>query len=580
MSDTLKRGVWAGAMLLLSATTLAKEARMSERDPRNIRTGHRIPAEGYCDQPYVVVNRDGSWLCTLTTATGHEGAKGEHMVATISTDQGKTWSPLIDIEPANGPSSSYGSPIVTPSGRVYCVYGYNGDNLTTMPDGKPLPRADMLGWFVIKWSDDGGRTWSRERIRIPMRLTACDRANNWRGKAQIFWSIDKPKAIGTDLFFAFTKLGKYMLDNGEGWLYRSDNLLTEPDPAKIRWEMLPDGDHGIRAPEFGSVQEEHNFVPLADAKSFYCVYRTTTGYPCHAYSRDRGHTWTKPEHMTYTPGGRKLKTNRACPKLWRCANGKFLFWFHNHSGTSYEWRNPAWLAGGVERDGFIHWSQPEILLYDPDPKTRMSYPDLIEQDGRYWVTETQKTIARVHEIDPTLLDGLWGQGTAREVTRKGLAIEVPGGKGEAALSQPVHIERTGGASLDLWLNLPDLSPGQALIRGHGIALTTTDKGTVQIELSDAKNRFTWDCDAGLLKPGKRHHMAIILDAGPRIVTFIVDGQLCDGGAARQYGWARWPDALAPVIPARLVLAPAIQHLRIYNRYLRTSEAIANFHTDR
>ena len=40
----------------------------------------------------------------------------------------------------------------------------------------------------------------------------------------------------------------------------------------------------------------------------------------------------------------------------------------------------------------------------------MSYPDLIEQDGRYWITETQKTVARVHEIDKTLLEGLWQQG--------------------------------------------------------------------------------------------------------------------------------------------------------------------------
>ena len=42
-------------------------------DPRNITAGHRIPNENYCDQPYVVVTRDGHWLCTLTTGRGHEG---------------------------------------------------------------------------------------------------------------------------------------------------------------------------------------------------------------------------------------------------------------------------------------------------------------------------------------------------------------------------------------------------------------------------------------------------------------------------------------------------------------------------
>jgi len=569
------------AVALLAAIAFARETQavdIRDRDPRNLRAGHPIPVEGYCDQPYVVVNRDGSWLCTLTTAGGHEGARGEHMVATRSTDQGRTWSPLVDIEPADGPSSSYGSPIVTPSGRVYCVYCYNGDNLATMPDGRPLPRADMLGWFALKWSDDGGRTWSRERQRLPMRLTACDRANDWKGAVQIFWSIDKPKAVGTDLFFAFTKLGKYMLDNGEGWVYRSDSLLTEPDPARIRWELLPEGDHGIRSPQFGSVQEEHNLVPLADGKTLYCVYRTTTGYPCHAYSRDGGRTWSTPEHMTYAPGGRKVKTPRACPKLWKTSNGKYLFWFHNHSGKGFDDRNPAWIAGGVERDGFLHWSQPEILLYDPDPRTRMSYPDLIEQSGRFWVTETQKTVARVHEIDPALLEGLWGQfSTARRFPDVPIPIlDVEGGQARAQLPTRVDATQSGGFSLDLWVMLDTLAAGQILMQGQGLALATTDKGTVQIELSDGTTRFAWDCDAGLLKPGKPHHIVATLDAGPRILTFVVDGVLCDGGEARQFGWARYPAALAPSVPAALEVGQAVRRLRLYGRRLRTSEAVASY----
>jgi hypothetical protein len=36
----------------------------------------------------------------------------------------------------------------------------------------------------------------------------------------------------------------------------------------------------------------------------------------------------------------------------------------------------------VEIDGKMHWSQPEIVLYDPDPAVRISYPDLIEEEGR------------------------------------------------------------------------------------------------------------------------------------------------------------------------------------------------------
>ena len=275
-------------------------------DPRLLTSGLPIPDEGYCDQPYVVVTGDGNWLCALTTGPGEEGHGGQHVAAAISSDRGRTWSKLIDIEPATGPEASWVVPLVTPGGRVYAFYTYNGDRIDQLPGKKKKIRADMLGWYVYKFSDDHGRTWS-ERHRLPMRVTACDRGNDWQGKVIIFWGISKPLVAGPEVFFSFTKLGKYMLDDGEGWLYRSDNLLTETDPGKIRWQMLPDGEHGIRAAEFGSVQEEHNLAAI-NGGGLYCVYRTTTGYPCHTYSRDGGRTWTKPEHMTYCPAGRGSRT--------------------------------------------------------------------------------------------------------------------------------------------------------------------------------------------------------------------------------------------------------------------------------
>jgi hypothetical protein len=98
-------------------------------DLRHIETGHEIPSEGYCDQPYVVVNDDGSWTCVMTTGRGHEGQAGQHVVATISQDQGKTWSDLYDIEPADGPEASWVMPLRVPeTGRIYAFYTYNKAN--------------------------------------------------------------------------------------------------------------------------------------------------------------------------------------------------------------------------------------------------------------------------------------------------------------------------------------------------------------------------------------------------------------------------------------------------------------------
>jgi len=578
-------GLWIVAISSRAAGLHA--AAPSERaDPRNIKTGLTIPDEGYCDQPYVVVTRDGNWLCTLTTGPGREGQRGQHVVSTISTDRGKTWSELVDIEPSDGPEASWAVPLVVPSGRVYCFYTYNGDRIDTLR-GRKI-RADMLGWYCYKYSDDNGRSWSKQRYRLPMRVTACDRTNDWQGRVVIFWGICKPFAFRQGVFFSFTKLGRYMLEDGEGWLFRSDNILSQSDPASIDWQMLPEGEHGIRNEKFGSVQEEHNLVPLSDG-TLYCVYRTTTGYPCHTYSRDGGRTWEKPVQMTYTPGGRRIKNPRACPKVWRCSNGKYLFWFHNHSGRSFQGRNPAWIAGGVERNGRIYWSQPEILLYDDDPDVRISYPDLIEQNSRYWVTETQKTIARVHQIDPGLLEGLWRQGEWRQVARRGLVVELLRPEqvvgGQVALPEKLDVS-AGGLAVELWVRFEDLAAGQVLLDtrgsvGAGFVLSTTEKAALRLELHDGQNGAAWDCDPGVLRPGVLHHVVAIVDSGPKIITFVVDGRLCDGGEHRQYGWGRYQGNLGDVGGSgRLRLGPAFHGklvcVRIYDRYLRTSEAVANY----
>ncbi len=580
-------------------------------DLRNIQTGVVIPDEGYCDQPYVVITADGNWLCTLTTGKGHEGQDGQHIVATISADKGKTWSPLIDIEPADGPAASWAMPLVTPSGRVYVFYDYNGDRVDSL-NGRKIHRVDMLGWYVYKYSDDNGRTWSAERYRLPVRETEMDRNNDFGGRVQMLWGIGKPIIAGRSVYLGFSKIGRYLIDLSEGWFFRSDNMLTEADPAGHKWIMLPDGETGLRSPG-GPIAEEQNLVALGDG-SLYTVYRTVEGHPCHAYSRDRGHTWTPPAYATYTPGGRLIKNPRACPRLWRAKNGNYLLWFHNHGGRDFEDRNPAWILGGIEKDGRIHWSQPEILFYDPDPTVRISYPDLIEQDGRCWITETQKTVARVHEVDPTLLDGLWKQATNHTIARRGLVLDldVDGRSGTVTAPTWPDPSKNGGFTIEMWVephagtasSLPasaDRMPApqedrharnsggaarQVLldsrdIGGKGIVVRTADHESLEIELCDGRMRCGWNADPGTLPPGRLHHVAIIVDGGPKIITFVVDGILCDGGKTRQFGWGRFPPSLGSLnSSAGLRIAPAfrgtIHTLRVYNRYLRTSEAVANF----
>ncbi|MEI7901406.1 MAG: LamG-like jellyroll fold domain-containing protein [bacterium] len=584
----MKKSVFLFSLWVSGVGLAADIQSVRAADPRHLSNGLRIPSQGYCDQPYVVVTSNGAWVCTLTTGKSLEGQPGQHVVSTVSKDQGKTWSGLVDIEPESGPEASWVTPLITPYGRIYAFYTFNGDSVVALPNSDKRVRSDTHGWYAFRYSDDGGASWSLQRYRIPLRVTDVDRGNPWRGEVCHFWGIDKPKVKDGKAYFAFTKLGKFFMLEGEGWVVESDNLLTERDPDKLAFKLLPDGEKGIRNPALGSVQEEHNLVPLAKSDLF-CVFRLEGGTPGQSTSHDSGASWSQPEPMTYAPGKRTLKTPRACAKLFMTSEGKYLFWYHHHSGKQWAGRNPAFLSGGIlQAGGDIHWSEPEIVLFDPNPSIRMSYPDLIEQDGAFWITETQKTVARVHPLDRALLDGLWNQAAATNVCQKGLLLEkanagdtasrpvVPQGFGELA---------QGGFTVELWTKLDAVTPGLTLFstmekNGQGVRVMTAEiegQPTLELELCDGGRVASWHTDPGVLQGGKLQHVVFVCDFSAAVISVIADGVFCDGGAARQYGWGRLPLEMGDVKGAyQALLAPAVQGLRLYNRPLRTSEAVGNF----
>jgi len=601
-------------LFLLVACLFAPACRGA--DLRNIRTGWEIPTETYADQPYVIQTDDGAWLCVLTTGSGREGARGQHVVSLRSTDRGRTWSKVVDVEPADGPEASYAVLLKVPSGRIYAFYNHNTDNLRRVKADKSAyksgwtTRVDTQGYYVFKYTDDGGRTWSKRRFAIPVRPFKIDRENPYGGTVRFFWNVGKPFRHDGAAYVPLHKVGRFgrgFLARTEGVLLKSANLLTESNPEQVAWETLPEGDIGLRAPAGGGpIAEEQSFCVLSDG-SFFCVYRTVDGHPACSYSRDGGHTWSPPQYMRYADG-RLIKHPRAANFVWKCSNGKFLYWFHNHGGQSYDDRNPAWLCGGVEADSsegrIIKWSQPEIVLYDDDTYIRMSYPDLIEDEGRFFLAETQKDIARVHPVDRTLLEGLWNQFDNRTAATDGLVLGLP--RENEALPErvampplPAFVARDGsradhgtkdlrtGFAIDVWVEFNSLSAGQILLdgrteAGRGLCLQTTPRGAVEIALNDGRTESRWNSDPGLLEPGRLHHISINVDAGPKIVTFVIDGQLCDGGETRQFGWGRVSPNLRDVNGNKtLRLAPSldgrIHRLRLYNRYLRISEAVGNYH---
>jgi hypothetical protein len=135
----------------------------------------------------------------------------------------------------------------------------------------------------------------------------------------------------------------------------------------------------------------------------------------------------------------------------------------------------------------------------------------------------------------------------------------------------------------LWLRLATLTGGQILLdnrdsAGKGLLVTTTVGGTLGLVLNDGRQEIAWESDRGVVKAAHLQHVVITVDGGPKIITFIVDGVLCDGGDERQFGWGRFsPTLRTPNGAAMLKVAPVVRALRIYSRALRTSEAVGNFH---
>lgn len=383
----------------------------------DIATGQEIPSEGYCDQPYVVKLPDGTWLCTMTTGRGHEGQSGQHVVSCRSSNRGKTWEPHVDIEPRDGPEASWAMPYLTAYGRVYVFYTYNARNMRKVIADTDYARnrIDTLGEYAFKYSDDGGRTWSRKRWFIPVRETRIDRRNPYKGTVRFFWGVGKPIRHKGAMYLGFTKVEKFGADfiaASESWFLRCVTIDTERDPDKLNWQTLPEGDDGLTSPQ-GLIASEVNLTTLSDG-SLFCTYRTVAGHPCHAYSRDDGKSWTPSAFMTYGPEGKLVNHPRAANFVRKMTEGpyqgRYIYWFHNNMTKGWDGRNPAYLLGGVEIDGplgkHIQWGEPVAILYDTNAKTRISYPDFIWDDGLF-ITETQKSIARVHRIPDDLLARLW-----------------------------------------------------------------------------------------------------------------------------------------------------------------------------
>jgi hypothetical protein len=148
----------------------------------------------------------------------------------------------------------------------------------------------------------------------------------------------------------------------------------------------------------------------------------------------------------------------------------------------------------------------------------------------------------------------------------------------------------GGVTIEVMARFADLKPGQVLLdnrdeSGKGFVLKTAERQALRLEMCDGWQAAFWESDPGLLESATDQHVVVMVDGGPKTICFMVNGQLCDGGKERKWGYGRFYASFIDLNGReRLQLAPSLNGelklLRIYNRALRTSEALGNFRASR
>ena len=379
----------------------------------------------------VVKSLEGDWLAFWTRAA-EEDQPNSSMVVSRSTDRGATWSEPVIID---GPAATqdpdiaapdrtngnfrvedacdelnetyagiavWGFPILAPAlGRIYCFYCKN--------EGIADFRYDICGVLRGKWSEDDGRTWSKETIDLPIRRTIADNPDpripiNW-----IVWQLPYVTSRG-EVIAPFSRWSspKSPIPKGssESHFLRFDNIRTEPDVNKLTTTTLPDGERGLRVPYVRdpscSLGEEPTMVELSDGR-FYCIMRTAVGYIAYSLSEDSGHTWSTPAPL-YRDFDGELMLNPIVPcPIYKLKDGRYILLYYNNNGDANGGhfpcgyachttnRYPAYISVGredlAEPYRPIRFGPPKVFLdtggaaFGPSGRTETGcYPSLLE-DG-------------------------------------------------------------------------------------------------------------------------------------------------------------------------------------------------------
>ncbi len=385
----------------------------------------------YADHIHTFYTPGGDLMCIWTQAQS-ESASNMGTVYSRSVDGGHTWAACqwMAKPPAPHMCTPQGFPLISKSGRLYCLYMAHpaiGDS------------GRWSGPMHVMVSDDDGVTWIDSGVEIPMRRTRFDNPDTKVHPNCIVWQQPTRDGLGrmvvglsrwsSPMVYPRPVGGnRHHLDTGSE-LMRFDNIDEGPDPKDIQITWLPDEPGTIRVspgiePEASrgySLAEEPAITALPDGR-LWMNMRTVTGRIWYTVSDDHGHHWRPTEPLRYRDGGSEVLHPKSPEPIYRLQDGRYLLFYSNRDGWDQgdtgPWdmaaRRPISLAVGEFRPGAhqpIWFSDPKLLMDTHKVQAGGTaldglamYASLTEREGRriFWYAD-RKTFVLGKDISDEML---------------------------------------------------------------------------------------------------------------------------------------------------------------------------------
>jgi hypothetical protein len=257
----------------------------------------------------------------------------------------------------------------------------------------------------------------------------------------------------------------------------------------------------------------------------------------------------------------------------------------------YDFRNPAWCAPAFEYDTEngkeLIYGQPEILFYHTGDRLSISYPDLIEHEGKLLITETQKFIARIHTVSDKLQEALLNQDTVsarldgismKELKQNGVPEQKYSKVNHADREEWKEIHENSGTT---WIFEGKFKAGDKVISAYnrkrgGFKVEVNEDGTLHCFAAGEAASVTVESSINVCD-GKKHHIAWIMDTAACVSYLVIDGIFDNGGEVSECGWQFVPHQLSAIRGTKDVsFGEGVSDVRLIQSSILTYDAIGDW----